>query len=400
MKFNTIEEALEDYAQGKFIVVLDDEDRENEGDLMCSAELCTPEHVTFMSHFAHGLICVPITKARASELQLEMMVARNTALHETAFTVSVDYVHGTSTGISSGDRSATIRALADDSLTPADLGRPGHIFPLLAANGGVLQRAGHTEAAVDMSILAGLKPVGVICEIIGEDGEMSRAPQLFEFAKRHNLKIITIKDLIAYRIRKESLVHMMAETSLKTEYGEFQIKVYVNQSDGKEHVAMVKGKILSDEPALVRVHSECLTGDIFHSLHCDCGPQLNAALKQIEQAGTGVLLYMRQEGRGIGLVNKIKAYELQSKGMDTVEANTHLGFKPDAREYGIGAQILYDLGIRKMRLLTNNPTKRVGLASFGLEIVERVPIEVEANEVNREYMKTKKLKMGHFFDSV
>lgn len=400
MNFDSIESAIEDFKNGKFVVVLDDEDRENEGDLMCAAELCTSEHVTFMSTYARGLICTPLTQQRATDLNLEMMVQNNTALHGTGFTVSVDYMHGTTTGISSPDRSATIMALANPAATPGDFGRPGHIFPLVAVDEGVLRRAGHTEAAVDFCRHAGLQPVGVICEIISDNGEMARAPELMEFAKRHGLKIITIKDLIAYRLRKDHCVELQAETLLSTEYGDFTIKVFVNMHDGKEHVAMIRGDIADGQPVLVRVHSECLTGDIFHSLHCDCGPQLDAALRTIANEGRGVLLYMRQEGRGIGLVNKIKAYQLQAQGMDTVEANIHLGFKPDAREYGIGAQILHDLGLRKLRLLTNNPTKRVGLASFGLEIVERVPLEIAPNAVNRSYMETKKEKMGHLLRNV
>ncbi len=399
-RFDRIEDAIKDIAEGKFVVVLDDEDRENEGDLICAAKLCTPDHVTFMSRHGRGLICTPISRERAEALQLDLMVAKNTALHETNFTVSIDYVHGTTTGISSPDRSATIQALADPSAKPEDFGRPGHIFPIVAAEQGVLRRTGHTEAVVDLCRLAGLGEAGALCEIVQEDGTMARAPQLFEFAAQHNLRIITIKDLIAYRLKSEQCIALSAEAELQTEFGPFTIKVFKNCDDGKEHVALVKGDISSDEPVLVRVHSECMTGDIFHSLHCDCGLQLYAALDAIEREGRGVLLYMRQEGRGIGLINKIKAYQLQAQGLDTVEANLHLGFKPDAREYGIGAQILYDIGVRKMRLLTNNPTKRVGLASFGLEIVELVPIEVETNRVNERYMQTKKEKMGHILTRV
>ncbi len=401
MKFDTIEEALQDFALGKFVVVLDDEDRENEGDLMCAAQFCSPEHVTFMGVHGRGLICAPISMEIAHRLQLDLMVPNNTALHGTGFTVSVDYVHGTTTGISSPDRSATIKALAEVNAKPDDFGRPGHVFPLLAVDGGVLRRAGHTEAVIDFCKMTGLKEAGVVCELVKADGQMARAQDCVDFAAEHGLKVITIKDLIAYRLQHEKMVEKMAETELHTEYGDFDIKIYVNNNDGKEHVALVKGDIKSDEPVLVRVHSECLTGDIFHSLHCDCGAQLDAAMRAIEKEGKGVLLYMRQEGRGIGLVNKIKAYQLQSKeGMDTVEANIHLGFKPDAREYGIGAQILCDLGVRKMKLLTNNPTKRVGLGSFGLEIVERVPIEVEPNTVNKSYLETKKQKMGHLLNGI
>ncbi len=400
MKFDTIEDAIRDIAQGKFVVVLDDEDRENEGDLICSARDCTPEHVNFMSQHGRGLICTAISAELAQHLALEPMVQKNTGLHETNFTVSIDYVHGTTTGISSPDRSATIRALVDPQTKPEDFGRPGHIFPIVAVDQGVLRRTGHTEAVVDLCRMANVGDAGALCEIVMEDGSMARAPQLFAFARQHQLRIITIKDLISYRLQSEHCVHLSAEAPLKTEYGEFRIKVYNNTKDNKEHVALVKGDINSDEPVLVRVHSECMTGDIFHSLHCDCGAQLDAALEAINAEGKGVLLYMRQEGRGIGLINKIKAYQLQSEGMDTVEANVHLGFKPDAREYGIGAQILYDLGVRKMRLLTNNPTKRVGLSSFGLEIVEQVPLEMSTNDVNREYMRTKKTKMGHLLNGV
>ncbi|GIV54306.1 MAG: riboflavin biosynthesis protein RibBA [Candidatus Kapaibacterium sp.] len=399
--FDSIEAAIDALRTGQMIVVADDEDRENEGDVACAAQFCLPEHVRFMANSARGLICVPMLKSRADALGLEPMVTSNTALHGTGFTVSVDYIHGTTTGISAADRSATIRALADHRSQPSDFARPGHVFPLIARDEGVLRRAGHTEAIVDLCKMAGLEPVGVICEIIGDDGEMLRGEQLIEFARRHRMVIVTIKDLIAYRLHRERLVERRAHAILKTEYGEFDFSVYVNKHDGKEHIALVKGTINSDEPVLVRVHSECMTGDVFGSLHCDCGMQLHAALQAIEREGKGVLLYMRQEGRGIGLVAKIQAYMLQQEhGLDTVEANLHLGFKPDAREYGIGAQILYDLGVRKMRLLTNNPTKRVGLASFGLEIVERVPIVIEPNDVNRRYLETKKVKMGHLLDGI
>ncbi|GBD05181.1 Riboflavin biosynthesis protein RibBA [bacterium HR20] len=401
MQFDTIEHAAEELRRGRMIVIADDEDRENEGDVACAAQFCTPEHVRFMANYARGLICVPMRKQRADALGLEPMVAANTALHGTGFTVSVDYIHGTTTGISAADRSATIRALADPNAKPNDFARPGHVFPLIARDEGVLRRAGHTEAIVDLCTIAGLEPVGVICEIVGDDGEMLRGEQLLEFARRHGMAIVTIKDLIAYRLERERLVELRAETRLATEYGEFIFKVYVNKHDGKEHIALVKGTIDPAKPVLVRVHSECMTGDVFGSLHCDCGEQLHAALRAIEQEGTGVLLYMRQEGRGIGLVAKIQAYRLQQeRGLDTVDANIHLGFKPDAREYGIGAQILYDLGVRKMRLLTNNPKKRVGLASFGLEIVERVPIVIAPNDMNRRYLETKKNKLGHLLDGI
>ncbi len=391
----TVEQALQDLRDGKCIVVTDDEDRENEGDLIASAELCTEEIVNFMATEARGLICVSVTEERATALDLPLMVRDNTALHGTRFTVSVDYVHGTTSGISVSDRTATVRAMADDASTPQDFGRPGHIFPLIAMEGGVLRRAGHTEAVVDLMKLAGLKPVGALCEILNADGTMARMPDLEVFAAKHGLTIITVKDLIAYRRRKEMLVQMVAEARLPTEFGEFTMKVYVNVLDGKEHVALVRGNVDSDAPTLVRVHSECLTGDIFGSRRCDCGPQLHAALRQISESGAGVLLYMRQEGRGIGLVNKIKAYALQEQGLDTVEANEALGFNADPRDYGIGAQILFDLGVRNMRLLTNNPTKRVGLQSYGLDVVELVPIEVAATKESMGYMTTKRDRMGH-----
>ncbi|RMF34632.1 MAG: bifunctional 3,4-dihydroxy-2-butanone-4-phosphate synthase/GTP cyclohydrolase II [Chlorobiota bacterium] len=401
MQFDTIERAADELRRGRMIVIADDEDRENEGDVACAAQFCTPEHVRFMANYARGLICVPMRKQRADAVGLEPMVASNTALHGTGFTVSVDYIHGTTTGISAADRSATIRALADPNAKPSDFARPGHVFPLIARDEGVLRRAGHTEAIVDLCTIAGLEPVGVICEIVGDDGEMLRGEQLVEFARRHGMAIVTIKDLIAYRLERERLIELRAETQLATEYGAFTFKVYVNKHDGKEHIALVKGTIDPAQPVLVRVHSECMTGDVFGSLHCDCGQQLHAALRAIEQEGTGVLLYMRQEGRGIGLVAKIQAYQLQQeRGLDTVDANIHLGFKPDAREYGIGAQILYDLGVRKMRLLTNNPKKRVGLASFGLEIVERVPIVIAPNHINRRYLETKKHKLGHLLEGI
>lgn len=392
---NSVEEALKELASGKMIIVMDDEDRENEGDLICSSELCTPDMVNFMATHGKGLICVAITKERAEELELNMMVREGSALHDTKFTVSVDLVHGTSTGISSFDRAATIRALADSAAKPKDFARPGHIFPLIAVPGGVLRRSGHTEATVDLMKLAGLKPCGVLCEIINEDGTMARKPELEEFAIKHNLKITTVKDLIAYKLKTDSLVNCVATAAIPSEFGDFKFKVYENVVDGKEHVALIKGEWTADEPILVRVHSECLTGDVFGSLRCDCGPQLHRALAKIEENGKGILLYMRQEGRGIGLVNKIKAYALQEQGRDTVEANVELGFKPDARDYGVGAQILRDLGVKKMTLLTNNPRKRVGLESYGIEVVGLESIEVESNENNENYLKTKKYKLGH-----
>ena len=397
---NTIEEALHDLLSGKMIVVLDDEDRENEGDLLAASELCTPDTVTFMSNKGKGLICVAITEERARDLELDAMVRDNSALHDTKFTVSVDYAHGTTTGISSFDRAATIRALADVSTKPEDLARPGHIFPLIAVKEGVLRRAGHTEATVDLMRLAGLKPSGVLCEIINEDGTMARLAELTEFAKEHNLKMITVKDLIAYRLRSESLVSCVAKAKMPTAHGDFDMLAFENMVDGKEHVALVKGSWEPNEPVLVRVHSECLTGDVFGSLRCDCGQQLHAAMEQIDRAGKGVILYMRQEGRGIGLINKVKAYALQEMGYDTVEANTELGFPPDPRDYGIGAQILSNLGIKKMRLITNNPKKRVGLESYGLEVCELVPLEMQPNPINLKYFETKKEKMGHLFSHI
>ena len=392
---DSIEEALDELRIGRCIIVVDDEDRENEGDLICSAELCTEANINFMASYGKGLICVSVTEQRAKELQLPLMVSDNTALHGTRFTISIDYSHGTTSGISVHDRTATVRAMADDAVSPEDFARPGHIFPLIAVNGGVLRRAGHTEAVVDLMTLAGLKPVGVLCEILNDDGSMARVPNLLEMAKRHNLKMISVQDLIAYRRRSEQLVAMVAEAKLPSDYGDFTLRVFENRLDGKEHVAIIKGDIADGAPVLVRVHSECLTGDIFGSRRCDCGPQLHAALEMLEREGRGVVLYMRQEGRGIGLVNKIKAYALQEQGLDTVEANTHLGFPPDPRDYGIGAQILHDLGVRQMRLMTNNPKKRVGLQSHGLEVVDLVPLEIAPNADNQQYLETKRDKMGH-----
>lgn len=394
-QFNTIDEALEALRAGEVLIVVDDEDRENEGDFVCAAEKITPEIVNFMVSQGRGMVCVPLTEERMNELRLGMMVDGNTALHGTNFTVTVDYIHGTTTGISASDRAATIRALADPGTLPTDLARPGHIFPLKAVPGGVLRRAGHTEALVDLTRMAGLQPVGVLCEILKEDGTMARTPELMDMAERYKLRIIAVNQLIEYRVKKEKLVKREIITKLPTRYGEFDLHLYTNLLDNKEHLAMVKGTINDGEPVLVRVHSECLTGDTFGSLRCDCKDQLNAAMMQIEREGRGVMLYMRQEGRGIGLANKLRAYNLQDAGFDTVQANLELGFRDDLRDYGIGAQILADLGVKKMRLLTNNPKKIVGLKSYGLEVVERVPIESMPNEVNEYYLKTKRDKMGH-----
>lgn len=395
-KLNSIDEAIEDIKNGKIIIVVDDEDRENEGDFIAAAEKVTPEMVNFMSKEGRGLICVPLTETRCDELELEMMVGTNTSIHETPFTVSVDAIgYGTTTGISTYDRSVTIRLLADPATKPEQLGRPGHIFPLRAKNRGVLRRAGHTEAAVDLARMAGLQPAGILVEILNEDGTMARLPQLTVIAEKFDMKIISIADLIAYRIEKESLIKRGVEAQLPTAYGNFRIIPYLQKSNGKEHVALVKGSWTPDEAILVRMHSSCITGDIFGSMRCECGEQLHKSMELIEKEGKGVVVYLDQEGRGIGLLNKIKAYKLQEEGLDTVEANIHLGFAPDERDYGVGAQILRDLGVRKMRLLTNNPVKRVGLEGFGLSVTENISIEVQPNEHNQFYMKTKRDHMGH-----
>lgn len=394
LRIHSIEEALEDLKAGKAIVVVDDEDRENEGDIIVLADRATPEMINFMITEARGLVCVPITQERAEQLDLPPMVSHNTDYHGTAFTVSVDHV-STSTGISAHERASTVRGLIDPGAKPSDFRRPGHIFPLIAKKGGVLRRAGHTEAAIDLANLSGATPAAVICEIIKEDGTMARLPDLIEFTKKHDLKLITIRDLIRYRNAMEKLVRREVEVRMPTDFGEFHAVAYTNDVDSKEHVAFVKGTIDPSKPVLVRVHSECLTGDVFHSHRCDCGPQLAAALRQIDEAGSGVLLYMRQEGRGIGLINKLRAYELQEQGFDTVDANIKLGFAPDLREYGIGAQILKDLGVRSMRLMTNNPRKIKGLEGYGLNVVERVPIQMPENEDNARYLHTKKAKLGH-----
>jgi len=394
MVFDPVEEAIAAIRRGEMVIVVDDEERENEGDLVLAAEKVTPEKVNFMARFARGLICVPLTEERADELGLRPMVGEGEG-HEANFTVSVDARYGISTGISAYDRALTIQLLADPDAGPRDFVQPGHVFPLRAKPGGVLRRAGHTEASVDLARLAGLYPAAVICEIMNDDGTMARVPELLEFARRHHLKMTSIADLIRYRSRREKLVKREAEADLPTEFGRFRIIAYSNDVDNKEHVALVKGEVAGEEDVLVRVHSECLTGDTFLSKRCDCGPQLHEALRRIEAEGRGVLLYIRQEGRGIGLINKIKAYVLQDQGLDTVEANRRLGFREDLRDYGIGAQILKDLGLSTIRLLTNNPKKVVGLEGYGLRIVEQIPLQAEPNEHNYEYLKVKKEKLGH-----
>ena len=395
-KLNTIEEALTDFKEGKFVIVVDDEDRENEGDFITAAETITPEKVNFMMRYGRGVLCTPISEEVASRLELDMQVHDNTSLHETPFTVTVDLIgHGCTTGVSMYDRAQTILALADPKTQPTDLARPGHVNPLRARSRGVLRRAGHTEAAIDLARLSGMQPVAALIEIINEDGTMARLPQLVEVAKQWDMKIITIKDLIAYRLQKESLVERGVEVHMPTEYGDFRLIPFRQKSNGMEHVALFKGEWSKDEPILVRMHSSCATGDIFGSKRCDCGEQLHRAMQLIEKEGKGMVVYLNQEGRCIGLMEKMKAYKLQENGMDTVDANLHLGHAADERDYGVGAQILRELGVGKMRLITNNPVKRVGIESYGLEVVENVPIEIEPNPYNTTYLRTKKERMGH-----
>jgi 3,4-dihydroxy 2-butanone 4-phosphate synthase/GTP cyclohydrolase II len=393
---NTIPEAIEAIKAGKIIIVVDDEDRENEGDFLVAARYATPEAINFMARHGRGLICAPITRQRAKELELEPMVNRNTATLETNFTVSVDLLgHGCTTGISATDRSKTTLALIDPATQPSDLGRPGHVFPLIAKDGGVLRRSGHTEAAIDLPVMAGLEPAGVICEVMREDGEMARLPELLVMAKEFDMVIVSIKDLIAYRLSSETLIDREVSVKMPTKWGDFEMIAYTQHDSGEHHLALVKGTWEPDEPVLVRVHSSCVTGDIFGSCRCDCGPQLHKAMEMVNQEGKGVIVYMNQEGRGIGLINKLKAYQLQESGLDTVEANLQLGFKMDQRDYGVGAQIIRDLGISKMRLISNNPKKRAGLIGYGLEVVETLPIEIVPNPHNEVYLRTKRDKMEH-----
>ena len=395
IKLNTIEDAIADFKEGKFVIVVDDEDRENEGDFIIAAEKITPEKVNFMLTHGRGVLCAPITEERCEELDLNMQVSANTSIYETPFTVTVDLLEGCTTGVSMHDRAATIRALADPHTKPTDLGRPGHVNPLRARSRGVLRRAGHTEATVDLAKLAGLYPAGALIEIINEDGTMARLPQLVEIAKKFDLKIISIKDLIAYRAQMESIVDKGVEVDMPTHHGHFRLIPFRQKSNGLEHVALIKGTWEKDEPVLVRVHSSCMTGDIFGSCRCECGEQLQKAMEMIEAAGKGVIVYMNQEGRGIGLMAKIAAYKLQEEGYDTVDANIHLGFDADERDYGVGAQILREVGVTKMKLMSNNPVKRIGLEAYGLQITENVPIEVTPNQYNVRYLKTKKDRMGH-----
>ncbi len=394
--FDSIEAAIQDIRDGKLVIVVDDEDRENEGDFITAARNVTPEVINFMSKHGRGLICAPLPEERCEELKLEIMVNNNTALHETAFTVSVDLLgHGCTTGISAHDRAKTVQALINPSTRPEDLGRPGHIFPLRSKRGGVLRRSGHTEATTDLARLAGFEPAGVLVEIMNDDGSMARLPELIEVAKKFDFKLITIKDLIEYRIKTDSLIEEVVRVDMPTRYGNFMLVAFREKNSTNEHLALLKGKWQKDEPVMVRVHSSCFTGDILGSLRCDCGEQLHKSMQMVEREGKGAILYMNQEGRGIGLLNKLKAYRLQEEGLDTVEANLHLGFQMDQRDYGIGAQMLRHLGITKLRLMTNNPKKRVGLIGYGLEIVENIPIEVEPNPHNEKYLQTKRDKLGH-----
>ncbi len=401
IKLNTIEEAIEDFKKGKIVIVVDDEDRENEGDFIVSAELITPEIVNFMAKYGRGLICTPLTEERCNELELEMMVGKNTSSHRTAFTVSVDLIgHGCTTGISASDRAKTIKALASEKTNPEDLGRPGHIFPLKAKRNGVLRRSGHTEAAIDLAKLSGLKPVAALVEIMSDDGTMARLPELLKMAQMYDMKIISIKDLISYRLQSESIIIKGVEVDLPTKYGHFRLIPFIQKSNGMEHVALVKGQWTKNDHVLVRVHSSCVTGDIFGSYRCDCGSQLHRAMEMVEKEGKGVIIYMNQEGRGIGLFNKIKAYKLQEQGYDTVEANLQLGFNDDERDYGVGASIMHALELGKIRLITNNPVKKAGLEGYGIEIVENITLEIPTNKYNQFYMETKRDKMGHFLNIV
>ena len=400
MKFHAIGQAIQEINTGRIIILVDDEDRENEGDLVMAAEKVTPEAINFMAKYGRGLVCLTLTPERVDELQLHPMAVENTATFGTAFTVSIDARTGISTGISAADRATTIRVAVDPNTQPSDLARPGHVFPLKAQKGGVLKRAGQTEGSVDLARLAGLYPAGVLCEIMNDDGTMARVPQLLEFAKEHRLKIVTIKDLIQHRMQQESLIRRVTESFLPTYYGDFRVVVFENDIDQGVHLALVKGKIDPDDPTLVRVHSGCLTGDVFGSKRCDCGEQLHRSLEMVEEAGRGVVLYLNQEGRGIGLLNKLKAYRLQDEGMDTVEANQKLGFKPDLRDYGIGAQILVNLGLKKIRLMTNNPRKIVGVEGYGLQVIERISIEAQPHPRNVRYLQTKKQKLGHLLKKV